>query len=62
VFQALALLGLQPTADRRAIERAYRERSLACHPDKVAHLDPDFQALAEAKFRRLKQAYDLLRS
>ena len=39
---------------------AYRERSLACHPDKVAHLDPDFLALAERKFRELKRAHDLL--
>jgi curved DNA-binding protein CbpA len=62
VFEALALLGLDPTADRAAIDRAYRERSLACHPDKVAHLDPDFQALAQRKFVRLKAAYDLLTS
>ncbi len=58
--EALALLGVGPGADRQAIERAFRERSLACHPDKVAHLDPDFIELAERKFRRLQQAYELL--
>lgn len=58
--EACALLGVAPQADRKAIERAFRERSLACHPDKVAHLDADFQALAEAKFRRLQRARDLL--
>ena len=41
-------------------EQAFRERSLTCHPDKVAHLDPEFQQLAEEKFKRLLQAYDLL--
>ena len=58
--EALALLGVAPGADRAEIERAFRERSLTCHPDKVAHLDEDFQALAEAKFRRLQRALDLL--
>ena len=57
---ALALLGVDAAADKAAIERAFRERSLTCHPDKVAHLDPEFQELAERKFRRLQQAFDLL--
>jgi DnaJ like chaperone protein len=57
---ALELLGVGPTAARREIERAFREKSRRCHPDKVAHLDPEFQALAERKFKRLKSAYDLL--
>jgi hypothetical protein len=58
--QALAILGCAATDDRRAIERAFRERSLTCHPDKVAHLDAEFQALAEKKFKRLQAARDLL--
>lgn len=58
--EALALLGCDVTADKPQIERAFRERSLTCHPDKVAHLDPDFQELAERKFKRLKAAFDLL--
>lgn len=58
--EALEVLGVGPEADAEAIDRAFRERSLLCHPDKVAHLDEDFQALAAAKFRRLKAAHDLL--
>lgn len=60
--QALEILGIGPEADRAEVERAFRERSRTCHPDKVAHLDPDFQVLAERKFKRLKNAYDLLTS
>jgi DnaJ-domain-containing protein 1 len=59
---ALEVLGLGPTADAESIERAFRERSRTCHPDKVAHLDAEFQALAERKFRRLRAAYELLRA
>lgn len=57
---ALEILGIGPTAAREAIEQAFREKSRLCHPDKVAHLDPEFQALAERKFKRLKAAFDLL--
>jgi len=57
---ALQILGVGPEAEREEIERAFRERSRTCHPDKVAHLDPEFQALAERKFKRLRGAYDLL--
>jgi hypothetical protein len=62
IYEALDLLGVSPTAERGEIERAYRERSLLCHPDKVAHLDAEFQALAEKKFRRLREAYEMLTS
>lgn len=59
---AMEILGIGPGADPSAIRRAFRERSLTCHPDKVAHLDAEFQALAERKFKRLQQAHDLLLS
>jgi len=60
--EALALLGCKPTAGTEEIERAFRERSLMCHPDKVAHLDEDFQVLAESKFKRLRKAFEILTS
>jgi hypothetical protein len=59
-FEACEILGVSPGAEARAIEAAYRERALQCHPDKVAHLDPDIQAVARKKFRRLQEARDLL--
>jgi hypothetical protein len=58
--EALQLLGIPPTASREEIDGAFRVRSLQCHPDKVAHLDPDLQALADRKFRRLLSAYEML--
>lgn len=60
--EALAVLGLKPGASGTELERAFHRRSKTCHPDKVAHLDAEFQELAEQKFRRLKAAFDLLRS
>lgn len=58
--EALDLLGASPHASHREIEDAYRAKALRVHPDKVAHLDAEFVALAERKFRRLKAARDLL--
>jgi DnaJ-class molecular chaperone len=49
-----------PTASREEIDAAFRARALQCHPDKVAHLDPDFRELAERKFRELIAAYEAL--
>lgn len=61
VTEALELLGVGPEAEAPELERAFRRRSKTCHPDKVAHLDPEFQALAEQKFKRLQAALELLR-
>lgn len=62
VPRALEILDLSPTSRHEDIEQAYREKSRTCHPDKVAHLDSDFQTLAEQKFKRLRQAYEILTS
>ncbi len=59
-LEAFAALGLSPAAVLADVEKAYRERALLCHPDKVAHLDADFAELANRKFRRLQEARDLL--
>jgi DnaJ like chaperone protein len=60
VLEAYELLGVPVTATREDVERAFRGRSLTCHPDKVAHLDEDFRELAERKFKRLVEAYRTL--
>lgn len=60
IQRALDVLGVGPGASRAEIEAAFRQRSKTCHPDKVAHLDDDFQTLATEKFRALREAYELL--
>ena len=55
------ILELQPGADQAEIRAAYRRLAARYHPDKVAHLGEDFQALAEKKFKAIQSAYDMLR-
>ena len=50
-----ALLGVDIDATEKQLKKAYRKRSLLCHPDK----NPD-NPKAEEEFNDLKQAYDLL--
>ncbi len=55
------ILELQPGAGQAEIRAAYRRLAARYHPDKVAHLGEDFQALAEKKFKAIQAAYDILR-
>ena len=55
------ILELQPGAGQTEIRAAYRRLATRYHPDKVAHLGEDFQALAEKKFKAIQAAYDMLR-
>ena len=54
------VLGIEPDASQSDIRRAYRTLANKYHPDKSAHLGPEFQALAEEKFKEIQAAYDVL--
>ena len=54
------VLGIEITADKAEIERAYRELAKQYHPDKFAGLDDSFQSLAHEKFKRINAARDAL--
>lgn len=58
--EALAMLGLTIGASRAHGQRAWRKLVVRYHPDKF-HDDEEFRRLAEAKTRRLNQAWDLVR-
>ncbi len=54
------VLEIEPDASQSEIHRAYRTLANKYHPDKTAHLGPEFQALAEEKFKEIQESYDLL--
>lgn len=54
------VLGIRPGATKAEIRAAYLSAISKCHPDKVAHLDIEFQNLAKAKAIKIIEAYELL--
>jgi DnaJ like chaperone protein len=43
-----------------AIKGKYRDLAMKYHPDRVAHLGEEFRALADEKFRAIRQAYETI--
>ena len=56
------VLGLERGASIEHIKEAYRRCSQQYHPDKVAHLGPELQELANRKFIEIQKAYEKLRA
>jgi DnaJ like chaperone protein len=55
------VLEIAPSATDQEVKKAYRNMALRFHPDKVAHLGPEFQKSAHAKFSKVNEAYDLIK-
>ncbi len=55
------VLGVPKTAHADDLKKAYRTLSKEYHPDRVHHLDPEFQKAAEEKMRRINEAYEHLK-
>lgn len=55
-----AVLGVPPGASRDVITRSYHDQLKRYHPDRVADLGEELQALAHQKTIELRRAYDEL--
>ena len=51
------VLEISPEASDDEVRKAFRRMSMKHHPDKVAHLGPEFQKAATEKFQRVNAAY-----
>lgn len=58
---AFSLLGLKTGASLEDASAAYKSLAAQTHPDKVAHMAPEFRDLAERKMRELNAAYEQIR-
>ena len=55
-----SVLGVLPGATLAEAKRAWRALIVQYHPDKVAHLAPEFRALAETRTREIQEAWGQL--
>lgn len=59
-FDPYAVLKVARGASQETIRDAYRSQMKLYHPDRVHHLGPELQALAEAMTKDLQRAYEML--
>ena len=52
------VLGVAPNANRIEIKKAYRKLVGMYHPDKFAHLGPEFEETARHRTREIIEAYE----
>ncbi len=62
IAAALSLLGLRQGDSFDDASSAYKNLAAQNHPDKVAHMAPEFRELAERKMRELNAAYEQVRA
>ena len=55
------ILEVEPNASDYEIRKAYRRMASKYHPDKLAHLGPEFQNGAQEKFVKVNEAYAALK-
>ena len=58
---ACRLLGVKPQASLDEISKAYKEKMIKSHPDKVSHLSEELQEKANELTLKLNEAYDLIK-
>jgi len=56
------MLEIEPVATDLEIKKAYRSMAARFHPDKVQHLGPEFQKMAEEKFKAINEAYQQIKT
>jgi DnaJ like chaperone protein len=58
---AYKVLEIEQAVTDEEVKKAYRKMALKLHPDKVAYLGEDFRKAAEAKFRKVNEAYETIK-
>ncbi|HEX4887033.1 MAG TPA: DnaJ domain-containing protein [Luteibaculaceae bacterium] len=58
---AYQILEVEEGASDEEIKKAYRKMAVKYHPDKIAHLGPEFQSSANEKFQKVQEAYEQIK-
>lgn len=60
-FDPYAILQVPRNATQAEIHKAWLDLASQYHPDKVTHLGPELQKLAEQRFKEIQRAYHILK-
>lgn len=52
------ILGISADASEDEIKKAYRQKAMESHPDRVGHLGEELRQSAEEKFKKIQAAYE----
>jgi DnaJ like chaperone protein len=58
---AYKILEIDANVTDDELKKAYRRMAVKYHPDKVEHLGPDFKKDAEEKFKKINEAYEIIK-
>ena len=58
---AYSILEIDPSSTNEEVKKAYRKMALKYHPDKVSHLGEDFRNSADEKFKKVNEAYEIIK-
>ncbi len=61
VMEAYKILELSPDASDDEVKKAYRRLAMEHHPDKFSYLGEDIQKKAQEKFKRINEAYEIIK-
>lgn len=62
IAEAYQILEIAPNADNTEVKRAYRRMASKYHPDKNRNVGEEHQKMAEAKFIKVQEAYEQIKT
>ncbi len=60
--ESYRLLNVSPDASWNEVQKAYKEKMVKSHPDKVAHLGEELQEKAKELTIKINKAYNIIKS
>lgn len=54
------ILDIQPNCSKDEVKKAYKKLAIKYHPDKQNNSSPEEKKLAEEKFKKIAEAYDII--
>ncbi|MCX6274965.1 MAG: TerB family tellurite resistance protein [Bacteroidetes bacterium] len=58
---AYKILEIEKSSGDDDVKKAYRRMAMKYHPDKVHHLGPEYQKDAQEKFKKINEAYEVIK-